>query len=82
MSEEQGMSHFVSVEQWQKERVAKLEAQVKRYREALEEACRFLGGGILSHGQHVKQLDGSVKWELVRTHQGELYDKLTKLLKE
>lgn len=47
---------------------------------ALSRAQAHLCSGVLQTGQHVKQLDGSVKWELVPTVQSEVLGVVTKAL--
>lgn len=39
-----------------------------------------LSRGILNRGEYVRQLDGTVKWELIKTVDGDLVDQLAEVL--
>ena len=54
----------------------------KRQAELLERCKNYLRVGVLSTGQHVKQLDGSVKWERVPTVAAEILKDLEALGEE
>lgn len=59
-----------------------LQSLVRRQAELLERCKSYLSGTVLTSGQHVKQLDGSVKWERVPTVAGDLLKDLEALGEE
>jgi hypothetical protein len=52
----------------------KLVEENARLRTALEKAAQYLGGGIMSSRQYVKQLDGTIKMESVPNYRSKVYE--------
>lgn len=68
--------------EWMREEMFALRNKFEKAKKALEAQERYMSGQILKRHEMVRQLDGSIKSELIPTYASEMLDGLRKTLKE
>ena len=69
---------FLAGVKHRQDEIDELEKKINEREQLLKKVAFYMSGQILNEGQYVKQLDGSVEWELIPTLAGRIYEELKK----